>query len=103
MPFSLSLLAMADFQEEGIMAEELRLIALEEASDLWFSNKGLVSPLEEGYARGAKDLIAKKRMEETNEREVRRKLAHEAWEKQMEEAVPRVQEVAEEAGQVDQG
>ena len=103
MPLSLSVLAMADFQEEGIMAEELRLIALEEASDLWFSNQGLLSPLEEGYAMGAKDLRAKRRMEETNEREVRRKLAHEAWEKQVEEAWPRIPEVEEDAGQVDQG
>ena len=94
---------MADFQEDGIMAEELRLIALEEASDRLFWNQGLLSPLEEGYAMGARDVRAKRRMEENNERAVSRRMAHEALVKQVEEAVPRVLEFAEEALQVEHG
>ena len=66
--FSLSLLALADFQEEGIIAEEMRLIAVEEASDRLFSDQGLFFPREEGYAMGARDLRAKRRMEENNDR-----------------------------------
>ena len=42
-------------------------------------------------------------MEETNEREVKRKDAHDAWERQMDEALPRTADVQEEARQVDQG
>ena len=60
---------MADHQKEGIMAEELRLIALEEASDLLFSNQGLLS-------HWKRDLRAKRRMEDTNEMDVRRKIEH---------------------------
>ena len=90
---------MADFQEEGIMAEELRLIAQEEARDRLFWDRGLLSPTEEGFAMDARDVRAKKRKEENNEREVRRRLAHEALVKPVEVAVPRVEEVAEEAGQ----
>ena len=103
MPFSVSLLALADHQEDDIMAEEMRLIALDEASDLWFSNQGLLSPLEEVYAMGAKDLRARKKMEEIDEREVRRKIEHDAWLTQLEEALPRIAEVKKEAGQVDHG
>ena len=55
--------------------------------------------MEEGFAMGARDVRAKRKMEENNEREVRRMLAHEALVKGLEVAVPRIEEFAEEAGQ----
>ena len=94
---------MASQFEDAIMAEELRVIASEQASDNAFSNQGLLTPSDEGIAMGADDLRAKRRIEENDERMVRRRLEHEAWEKQMEEARLRIPEVEEDAGQVDQG